>query len=186
MAHLSLTNARASTKFNLALSVVLMCCILLLSCNRNNDNKTGPDFSNAVNKQQEMNTGILHPCHWSFTVIQNAPGEATLVSTAKIDSGWHLYSQYISEKGSPTVFLYNPLPGYKLTGGTGEGVSHKDYDPYLHIDIFYFEHEAVFRQKIKVLSKQDLIITGTINHTACLNQCVTRDEDFSFKVRGNP
>jgi thiol:disulfide interchange protein DsbD len=157
--------------------------LLLSSCNNNKPstyNKTGNAFSGDVN------TGMLYPCHWSFTVEQDSPGEATLVSTAKIDSGWHLYSQYISDKGSPMVFAYNTLPDYKLEGGTEEGVSQKEFDPYLNIDILYFENEAVFRQKIKVLGKEDFIITGTIEYSACLTVCVPSEEDFSFKVKGNP
>jgi alpha-glucoside transport system permease protein len=46
-----------------------------------------------------------------------------------------------------------------LEGGTEEGPSQKDYDPYQKIDIFYFEREAVFRQKIKVLSGKDFVYT---------------------------
>ncbi|HLG34733.1 MAG TPA: hypothetical protein VI757_07610 [Bacteroidia bacterium] len=28
--------------------------------------------------------------------------------------------------------------------------------------------------------------TGTIDYMACLTQCITAAEDFSFKVKGNP
>src|SRR5690242_64065 len=52
-------------------------------------------------------TGILQPCRWSFTVEQNVNGEAILVSTAKLDSGWHLYSQQIPDKHIQTQFAYD-------------------------------------------------------------------------------
>jgi hypothetical protein len=165
-------------------------CLLLFSCN-NNKPATKANADQIVPRDLitggETATGIIRPCHWSFTIEQETTGEAILISTAKIDPGWHLYSQHISEKGSPTVFTYDASPGYALVGATEEeGTLQKGHDPYLKIDLLYFEKQAVFRQKIKVLSKKDFTITGTINHTACLKQCVTNDEDFSFHVRGNP
>ena len=54
------------------------------------------------------------------------------------------------------------------------------------MEVLYFEKEAVFKQKIKVLSKIDFTIIGTIDYMVCLTQCVLSDEEFSFKVKGNP
>ncbi len=159
------------------------------SCSNQPDmrNIEGNDFSSAANNREQSNiTGMLHPCKWSFKVEQITPGEAILISTARIDSGWHLYSQHISDKGSPTIFNYSASADYKLIGGTEEGATYKEEDPYLQIEILYFKTEAVFRQKIEVLTKEDFVVTGTINNTACLTQCVTSEEDFSFKVNGNP
>ncbi len=132
-------------------------------------------------------TQILQPCHWSFAVEQNSNDEVILVSTAKLDSGWHLYSQHLSDKVA-TKFTYDALPGYKLTGDTEEGEAIRKYDQYLEMEVLYFEKEAVFKQKIKELSKMDFTITGTIDYRVCLDQgqCVNSDEEFSFKVRGNP
>lgn len=131
-------------------------------------------------------TQILQPCHWSFTVEQSVNGEAILVSTAKLDSGWHLYSQQIPDKRIATEFIYDRLSTYKLLGDTEEGKPSKKYDPYLEMEVLYFEKEAVFRQKIKVASKIDFTITGTIDYRVCLTQCVNADEEFSFRVKGNP
>jgi hypothetical protein len=54
------------------------------------------------------------------------------------------------------------------------------------MEVRYFETEAVFTQKIKVLSKTDFTINGSIDYMVCLTQCVNADEEFSFKVKGNP
>jgi len=169
-------------------TMLFLSCLFLTSCNLISDKKSNKDqaFSAANNEEPLKISGILHPCQWSYRVEQSVPGEAILISTAKIDPKWHLYSQHISDKGSPTVFTYVPLSDYKLEGGTEEGVSQKEYDQYLKIEILYFEREAEFRQKIKVLSKQNFTITGTITHTVCLTQCVTSEDDFSFLVKGNP
>ena len=108
-----------------------------------------------------------------------------LISTAKLDSGWHLYSQHISDKVA-TKFAYDSLINYKPVGDTEEGKPNKKYDPYLEMEILYFENEAIFKQKIKILSKEDFAINGTIDYMVCLTQCVDSDEEFYFKVKGNP
>ncbi len=136
------------------------------------------------------NTGgqILQPSHWSFTVEQDADGEATLISSVKIDSGWHLYSQQIPDKHVATKFKYDSLSAYKLVGDTEEGKPIKKYEPYLEMEVLYFEKAAVFKQKIQVVDKIDFTVTGTIDYLVCLDQsqCVNADEEFSFNVKGNP
>ena len=161
----------------------MILCSSFFACRYSPENT---EINNSPVKEIEpYNSGMLYPCHWSFSVEQKSPNEATLVSTVKIDSGWHLYSQYISDVGSPTTFTYDSLPDYILEGETEEGESYKEYDEYLQTDILYFVKEAVFRQKIKVVANKDFKISGTINHTACLTQCVTSDEDFLFLVKGS-
>lgn len=66
-----------------------------------------------------------------------------LVSTEKLDSGWHLYSQHISDKGPRTQFAYDSLGSYKLLGDTQEGQPRREYNPYLEMEVLYFENEGV-------------------------------------------
>jgi thiol:disulfide interchange protein DsbD len=131
---------------------------------------------------------ILDPCKWSFKVEQTKPEEATLIFTAKLDSGWHLYSQFLSGDGPiPTHFTYDPSTSYKITGKTEEGKPLSEYDKNFDMELKYFEHEAVFKQKINVLSKNDFNVTGTIDYMVCLEQCIfPPPEEFVIKVKGNP
>ncbi len=145
-----------------------------------NDNEKNP-FGIALNTESQ----ILQPAHWSFAVEQGANGETILVSTAKLDSGWQLYSQQIPDNRIAMEFVYDSLSSYELLGNTEEGIPGKKYDPYLEMEVLYFENEAVFRQKIEVRSKTDFTITGTIDYQVCLTQCVNADEEFAFTVKGN-
>ena len=135
-----------------------------------------------------IGTGILQPSHWSFTVEQNADGEATLISSVKLDSGWHLYSQQIPDKHVATKFKYDGLSTYKLVGDTEEGIPTKKYDAYLEMEVLYFENEAVFKQKIELDDRIDFTITGAIDYLVCLDQsqCVNANEEFSFNVKSKP
>jgi Thiol:disulfide interchange protein DsbD, N-terminal len=127
------------------------------------------------------------PCHWSFKVEQTQPDEATLIITAKLDSGWHLYSQHLTGDGPiPTKFNFNNSSDYKLTGETEEGKPMSEYDKNFDLTLKYFEHEAVFTQKIKVLGKKDFTIAGTIDYMVCMEQCLFPPaKEFSFQIKGN-
>jgi thiol:disulfide interchange protein DsbD len=169
------------------LTVLFLSYLMFSSCG---DKKPEADDKgkNPFGVTSDAGSQILQPCHWSFTVEQSADGEAILVSTAKLDSGWHLYSQHLSDKRISTEFAYDSMDAYKLLGDTEEGKPEKMYEPYLEMEVLYFENEAVFRQKIKALSKTDFTITGTIDYNVCRShsQCVNSDEEFSFNVKGNP
>lgn len=158
--------------------------LIFSSCNSKKVDAAGKE-SNPFGIASSMESQILQPCHWSFTVEHGANGEAILVSTAKLDSGWQLYSQQIPDKRIAMEFAYDSLATYRLVGDTEEGMPGKKYDPYLEMEVLYFENEAVFRQRIKVLSKVDFTIAGTIDYRVCLTQCVNADEEFAFQVKGN-
>ena len=172
------------TKKHLLLTVLFLSYLIFFSCSNKKPDANGKE-KNPFGIVSDTGTQILRPCHWSFTVEQSANGEAILTSTAKLDSGWHLYSQHISDKVA-TKFSYDSLINYKLVGDTEEGKPNKEYNPYLEMEILYFENEAIFKQKIKILSKEDFAINGTIDYVVCLTQCVLSDEEFSFMVKGNP
>ena len=174
-------------KNQLLLTVFFLSYLTFSSCSDKKPDANDKE-KNPFGITSDTGTQILQPSHWSFTVEQSVNGEAILVSTAKLDSGWHLYSQHISDKGPRTEFAYDSLDTYKFLGDTQEGKPSKEYNPYLEMEVLYFEKEAVFKQKIEVLSKMDFIIAGTIDYMVCLDQsqCVHSDEEFSFKVKGNP
>lgn len=174
-------------KYLWLLTVLFLSYLTFSSCSNKKPDANNKE-DNPFGITSNTGTQILQPCHWSFSVEQSDNGEAILVSTAKLDSGWHLYSQHISDKGPRTEFAYDSLDTYKFLGDTQEGKPSKEYNPYLEMEVLYFEKEAVFKQKIEVLNKMDFAIAGAIDYMVCLDQsqCVHSDEEFSFKVKGNP
>ena len=49
-----------------------------------------------------------HPVKWTASVEQTNDAEATLVFKAKIEKGWHMYSQFTPDGGpQATVFTYD-------------------------------------------------------------------------------
>ena len=132
---------------------------------------------------------ILDPVKWSFSVERNSNEEATLLLTAKADKGWHVYSQNIPAGGPlPTTFSFNKSKHYQLVGKVTEPKGITENDPNFDMVLTFFADKVTFRQKIKILSKEDFNITGVLNFMCCDDkQCLPpSDVDFEFKVKGNP
>ncbi|MFA6949674.1 MAG: cytochrome c biogenesis protein CcdA [Lentimicrobiaceae bacterium] len=132
---------------------------------------------------------VLTPVRWSFSAKQLKPDEVQLIFKAKIDKTWHLYSQNIKPDGPvPTSFTFEKSKNYKLTGKVIEPKAIEENDPNFGMVLKYFANEAVFTQKIKVLSPTDFKIKGFVEFMCCDDkQCLPPNEvDFSFSIKGNP
>ena len=132
---------------------------------------------------------VLNPVKWTYSVKQIDDANAELIFTAKIDKGWHLYSQYM-EEGGPIVtnFIFNKDKNYALNGKTSEPKPESEYDDMFKMTVKYFNSQAVFKQKIKILSKTDFSVKGNFEYMVCNDgSCIPfSDNSFEFKVKGNP
>ncbi|MCX6247478.1 MAG: thioredoxin family protein [Bacteroidetes bacterium] len=135
---------------------------------------------------------VLTPVKWSFKVEQSKPDEATLLLIAKIDHGWHIYS-----KNNPlppdgpvgTTFQFTKRKEYQLTGNVTEPKPIEEKDSqFENATLRYFDTKAVFKQKIRVLGKNDFTVKGSLEFMCCDNgQCIPPEEiEFSFDIKGNP
>src|ERR1035437_4319388 len=127
-----------------------------------------------------------YPVKWMAGVEQNSDGEATLVFTANIQKGWHIFSQFTPDGGSlPMVFTYTPSKGYLLNGKTVEPKAHVAYDKDFKVDVWTFTGSPVLRQKIKVKSKEKFTIEVKIEYQACIDQCIFADTTLVLTVNEN-
>ncbi len=130
---------------------------------------------------------IFRPVKWSFATEQNG-GEATLIFTATIDKGWHLYSQDIPDGGPiPTSFVFDKTKLVDWVGKPSEGKAEVTFDPNFDMKLKFFSNKAVFQQKVKIRSQQDFKITGFLEFMVCDDkQCLPPDElKFSFNLKGH-
>ena len=129
----------------------------------------------------------LDPAKWTYSVKETSATEAELVFTAKIDDGWHLYSQYTDPAGPlPIVFEFTKSADYELVGKVQEPKPHEEMDPLFDCVVKSFSGTVVFRQKVKRLSDKDFTVNGVLSYQMCNNgSCIApEDRDFSFKVKG--
>ena len=129
----------------------------------------------------------LDPAKWSYSVKETSATEAELVFTAKIEDGWHLYSQYTDPEGPlPIVFEFTKSGDYELVGKVKEPKPHEEMDPLFDCMVRSFSGTVVFRQKVKRLSENDFTVKGVLSYQMCNNgSCIApEDREFSFNVKG--
>ena len=129
---------------------------------------------------------IFNPVEWEFSQKQLSENEIELRFKANIEDHWHLYSQNIEQDGPvPTEFTFTTKGGYELIGGVTEGKPIEEFDPNFDMVLKYFGKEAIFTQKIKVISSKDFKIEGNVYFMVCdEKQCLPPEEvKFSFDIK---
>jgi thiol:disulfide interchange protein DsbD len=137
-----------------------------------------------------VNAQVLEPVTWETSVEKISETEYDLISTATVDSGWHLYSQTVPDDGPiPTTFLYKANADYELSGTTQEEEGHTVDDPVFQMRITFFEDKAEFRQRIKVLNQELSVVEGEVEYMACDDEkCLPPnyvDLKFNLKASAN-
>lgn len=128
---------------------------------------------------------ILEPVKWSFAQQLADGQEYHLVFTAKMDKGWHLYSQYVKEGGPiPTTFHFEPSNDFKLIGKVTEPKALSKYDKSFEMDVLYFDNKVEFKQKIRALTDRPFTVKGYLEFMTCDDEkCLPPAEvDFSFTI----
>lgn len=132
-----------------------------------------------------LHAQIYNPIKWStsFRSLENNKGE--IIITAKLEKGWHLYSQFINDGGPvPTTFTFEPSPDYELVDGVKEvSPVTNGFDPTFKMDIAYFSNEAIFIQKVNLKNKE-VTIKGNVEFMVCDDeQCLPPDiVEFAVKT----
>ncbi len=131
------------------------------------------------------NSQIADPITWDAKLEQKNDSIYNLIFTARLEKGWHLYSQEVDEDGPiPTTFTFNSSANtYELIGNTKEPDVPAIYDEVFGMDIKFFDKEAVFIQEIKVFDK-DANIEVEVEFMVCDDeQCLPPDiAPFQFSV----
>ena len=129
----------------------------------------------------------LDPVKWTYSVNEISSTEAELVFTAKLDAGWHLYSQYTDPNGPlAIVFDFADAPEYERVGKVKEPKPHEELDEIFGCVVKSFSGTAVFRQRIKRLALSDFTVKGILSYQLCNDgSCIApEDHDFVFNVKG--
>ncbi|CAM3473688.1 cytochrome c biogenesis protein CcdA [Flavobacterium chungbukense] len=129
---------------------------------------------------------MYNPVKWSTSVEKISDKEYVLKAQAVIQSGWHLYGQYIEEGGpSRTAFTFkNTKKNFELVGKTTEEKGHEVVDKIFDMKIKYFEDKALFTQKIKFTSDVISNVAGEVEFMVCddSNCLPPTSEELTFKI----
>lgn len=121
---------------------------------------------------------------WSASIEETAKEEKTLVLTAKIEPGWHMYDRNLPEGGpNSTEFLFNTLRGAERIGDfEADRAPEESYDQQFQMKLRWFQTKVVFRQKLRVTDADNFALVVETRAQACNDEtCLAPSgEKFSF------
>ena len=136
-----------------------------------------------------VNAQIFDPVKWDFNTKKISDCEYELIIKANIEGKWHLYGQkaYGDEGPIPTSFHFTKSAKYELIGKTSESKLVKKFEPVWNFELQFFEHEAVFTQKVKIKTDKPFEIKGNLEFMVCNeSQCLPPTTiNFNFKPEGS-
>ena len=123
------------------------------------------------------------PVHWKFASAKVGQDKYAVSFTANIDSGWHLYSQFLKSGGPiPTFFKFDKTPGLLLAGKvTEKPAALSGFDQSFQMTIRYHEHQVTFTQIVET-GDPGAHVTGSLNYMVCSGQKCLPPADVSFDI----
>ena len=126
---------------------------------------------------------ILDPVQWKAT-LERSDDSYVLTFQATIEEAWHVYSQFTPEGGAlPMVFTFHDQDKkYELIGKTTESETITQYSDIFMVDEIFFDLEATFTQKIKVINPEVKRIRVEMEYQACKEACIQLYNYFEFDL----
>ncbi|MEE0910170.1 MAG: cytochrome c biogenesis protein CcdA [Bacteroidales bacterium] len=135
-----------------------------------------------------LNLFAQSPAQWDFKTKKINDSVAELILHCKLSGDWHIYSQKTKGTELPIEFKFEADNSYDRIGGVKEPSSIAEYDPYAKDTARYFKKDVTFRQRIKIKTKQNFQVKGSVYFQLCeKGSCIPPDEvEYVFSVKGNP
>lgn len=130
------------------------------------------------------NAQILEPVKWASRVEKISDTEFNLIMDARIDDGWHVYSQFTPDGGPlPIELQYVGQQGnYALVGKTAESKYEKQFNDVFGVDEYFFSKKFTLKQKVKVTNPGLAKIEAKIDYQVCKESCINGNYKFTFVI----
>ncbi|GAB2988274.1 hypothetical protein GCM10027049_31040 [Mucilaginibacter puniceus] len=129
------------------------------------------------------NAQIETPIRWAQGSKRISDTEAMVLLRARIQPGWHIYSQIVNEGGPiKTSFTFAPSETYTLAGKTIEPTPKTKYEEGFKMNIGYFEKEVIFQQKVKLKSTSSTEVKGVLEYAVCNKIGCLPPEELAFNI----
>ena len=112
---------------------------------------------------------IKNPVHWTFTSKKINETTFEVVISAKLDQGWHIYSQTTPDGGpAPTAISFSKNPLVTLDGTAKEsGKLEQKHEKLFGVDVKQFSGKVDFIQTVKLKGKAKTALNGTVEFMTC-------------------
>lgn len=114
---------------------------------------------------------MVEPVKFTASLDMGKGADAEIVFSAKIDSGWHVYSTNLGSDGPIQASLHvNKHEGLELVGQlTPRGNEIKQFDEMFGMELRYFEGSVKFVQKVR-FTAEDYSLDCSLEYGACSNE----------------
>lgn len=119
------------------------------------------------------------------TTSSKIEGETMRITfKAKIEDGWHIYAQDVTEGPTPSSINIEKISGAELIGelkASSEAKSH--YDNAFQAELRYYEESVEFTQEVKLLGGE-YVVEGYFEYGACNDMSCTPPTPVEFAFKG--
>jgi DsbC/DsbD-like thiol-disulfide interchange protein len=125
-----------------------------------------------------------NPVKWSFTAKKISDKTYEVYLTAKIEDGWHIYSQTTPDGGPvATSISYTKNPLITIDGGIKEaGKLEKHFEKLFGIEVFQFSKKVDFIQTIKLKTNAKTNLIGAVEFMVCNDEMCMPPKSVPFNV----
>lgn len=133
--------------------------------------------------------------HWTTEIKTVSATEGTILWSADIDEGWHIYGLTMPPLGPDAVapqlteFTVEPAPGLELVGNVEPSVPARTmFDQSLKLNLPMWEGKVSFTQRFRLTGgAKGATIRGTVEYMACTDKACTPPTREAFDLTfGNP
>lgn len=128
---------------------------------------------------------IFEPVAWSTSVRTLEGGRLELVASAKIDAGWHVYSQFIGSDGPiPTTFMTPDSKDLVVQRPVREPKPITEFDKNFGMELAYFSKKVDFVIDAKRKNQKAFTYTAEVDFMVCDDERCLPPElvSLTFKV----
>ena len=123
----------------------------------------------------------------SWDKVTTKTGEVVeLTFKGNIEDRWYVYASKLEVDGPlPTEIKWETNDGFEVIGELQSVKPKKKHDEVWEGTVHYFDNQAVFTQKVKLL-KPNAKVSGSLRYQVCINdpedgRCVNQEEKFIFQ-----
>ena len=128
---------------------------------------------------------MVDPVHFTSQLKMLDSGEAEIIFSATVDPGWHVYSTDLGNDG-PISATFNAvkMDGVETVGKLRpRGNVVKQYDKMFDMELRFFEHKAMFVQKVR-FTKPQYTIDCYLEYGACNDEMCMPPSQVELKKSG--
>ena len=130
---------------------------------------------------------VKNPVKWEFSAKKLSAMSYEVHLKAKIDKGWHLYSQTTPEGGPvATTFSFNKNPLLSVTGTIKEdGKMERHFEKLFDVEVKQFSGKVDFVMIVNLKATAKTSLTGSVEFMTCNDhECLPpRTEKFSIALK---